>query len=132
MTVGSEECVVTKTNQTNNIRQFTTTRKDGLSTIKVAAKSENKKQVIFPSCLAAFLPRARIWLMRHTVFSLEAWDGIHQIISRFLERFRFMCPLLFSCVFPSSKEFRKVGESLLSCKEFPSKSDDGPEELEAI
>jgi hypothetical protein len=31
----------------------------------------------------------------------EAWDGIHQIVSRFLERFRYMCPLLFSCVFPS-------------------------------
>jgi hypothetical protein len=30
------------------------------------------------------------------------------------------------------KEFRKVGESLLSWKEFSSKSDDGPEELEAI
>jgi hypothetical protein len=29
------------------------------------------------------------------------WDGIHQIFSRFLERFRDMCPLLFSCVFPS-------------------------------
>jgi hypothetical protein len=29
------------------------------------------------------------------------WDGIHQIVSRFLERFRYMCPLLFSCVFPS-------------------------------
>jgi hypothetical protein len=28
-------------------------------------------------------------------------DGIHQIVSRFLERFRYMCPLLFSCVFPS-------------------------------
>jgi hypothetical protein len=43
-----------------------------------------------------------------------------------------MCPLLFSCVFPRKKEFRKVGESLLSGKEFPAKSDDGPEELEAI
>jgi hypothetical protein len=43
-----------------------------------------------------------------------------------------MCPLLFSCVFPSQKEFRKVGESLLSWNEFPAKSDDGPEELEAI
>jgi hypothetical protein len=28
-------------------------------------------------------------------------DGIHQIVSRFLERFRYMCPLLFSCFFPS-------------------------------
>jgi hypothetical protein len=28
-------------------------------------------------------------------------DGIHQIVSRFLERFRYMCPLLFSCVLPS-------------------------------
>jgi choline dehydrogenase-like flavoprotein len=28
-------------------------------------------------------------------------DGIHQIVSRFLERFRYMCHLLFSCVFPS-------------------------------
>jgi hypothetical protein len=42
------------------------------------------------------------------------WDGIHQIVSRFLERFPYMCPLLFSCDFPSYKEFRKVGESLLS------------------
>jgi hypothetical protein len=31
----------------------------------------------------------------------DVWDGIHQIVSRFLERFRYMCPLLFSCVFPS-------------------------------
>jgi hypothetical protein len=29
------------------------------------------------------------------------WDGIHQIVSRFLEQFRYMRPLLFSCVFPS-------------------------------
>jgi hypothetical protein len=43
-----------------------------------------------------------------------------------------MCPSLFYCVFPSKKEFRKVGELLLSWKEFPAKSDDGPEELEAI
>jgi hypothetical protein len=42
------------------------------------------------------------------------WDGIHQIVSRFLERFLYMGPLLFSCVFPSWKEFREVGESLLS------------------
>jgi hypothetical protein len=28
-------------------------------------------------------------------------DGIHQIVSRFLERLCYMCPLLFSCVFPS-------------------------------
>jgi hypothetical protein len=28
-------------------------------------------------------------------------DGIHQIVSRFLERFCYMCPLLFFCVFPS-------------------------------
>jgi hypothetical protein len=28
-------------------------------------------------------------------------DGIHQIVSGFLEQFRYMCPLLFSCVFPS-------------------------------
>jgi hypothetical protein len=28
-------------------------------------------------------------------------DGIHQIVGRFLEQFRYMCPLLFSCVFPS-------------------------------
>jgi hypothetical protein len=28
-------------------------------------------------------------------------DGIHQIVSRFLERFRYMCPLLFFWVFPS-------------------------------
>jgi hypothetical protein len=32
---------------------------------------------------------------------LVPWDGIHQIVSRFLERFCYMCPLLFSCVFPS-------------------------------
>jgi hypothetical protein len=32
---------------------------------------------------------------------LMPWDKIHQIVSRFLERFRYMCPLLFSCVFPS-------------------------------
>jgi hypothetical protein len=32
---------------------------------------------------------------------LEIRDGIHQIVSRFLERFQYMCPLLFSCVFPS-------------------------------
>jgi hypothetical protein len=31
----------------------------------------------------------------------EDRDGIHQIVSRLLERFRYMCPLLFSCVFPS-------------------------------
>jgi hypothetical protein len=43
-----------------------------------------------------------------------------------------MCPLLFSCVFPSYKEFRKFGELLLSGKEFPTKSDDGREESEAI
>jgi hypothetical protein len=29
------------------------------------------------------------------------WDGIHQIVSRFLEQFCYLCPLLFSCVFPS-------------------------------
>jgi hypothetical protein len=28
-------------------------------------------------------------------------DEIHQIVSRFLERFLYMCPLLFSCVFQS-------------------------------
>jgi hypothetical protein len=28
-------------------------------------------------------------------------DGIHKIVSSVLERFRYMCPLLFSCVFPS-------------------------------
>jgi hypothetical protein len=33
--------------------------------------------------------------------STASRDGIHQIVSRFLERFRYMCPLLFSCVFPS-------------------------------
>jgi hypothetical protein len=32
---------------------------------------------------------------------LKSRDGIHQIVSRFLERFRYMCPLLFSCVFLS-------------------------------
>jgi hypothetical protein len=32
---------------------------------------------------------------------LEPWDGIHQIVGRFLERFHYMCTLLFSCVFPS-------------------------------
>jgi hypothetical protein len=32
---------------------------------------------------------------------VELRDGIHQIVSRFLERFCYMCPLLFSCVFPS-------------------------------
>jgi hypothetical protein len=52
-------------------------------------------------------------LQRDVPFFMH-WDGIHQIVSRFLEQFRYMCPLLFSCVFPSYKEFRKVGESLLS------------------
>jgi hypothetical protein len=34
-------------------------------------------------------------------FLNNIWDGIHQIVSRFVEQFRYMCPLLFSCVFPS-------------------------------
>jgi hypothetical protein len=35
------------------------------------------------------------------ISSAKNRDGIHQIVSRFLERFCYMCPLLFSCVFPS-------------------------------
>jgi hypothetical protein len=27
---------------------------------------------------------------------LNFWDGIHQIVRRFLEQFRYMCPLLFA------------------------------------
>jgi hypothetical protein len=45
-----------------------------------------------------------IWIRALQITSTNiffAWDGIHQIVSRFLERFRYMCPLLFSCVFPS-------------------------------
>jgi hypothetical protein len=33
--------------------------------------------------------------------SISVRDGIHQIVSRFLERFCYLCSLLFSCVFPS-------------------------------
>jgi hypothetical protein len=33
--------------------------------------------------------------------ALDIRDGIHQIVNRFLERFCYMCPLLFSSVFPS-------------------------------
>jgi hypothetical protein len=49
-----------------------------------------------------FLPKTTpiIKRMLNSNYSL-IWDGIHQIVSRFLERFHYMCPLLFSCVFPS-------------------------------
>jgi hypothetical protein len=40
-------------------------------------------------------------LFRTNRRSIDPRGGIHQIVSRFIERFRYMCPLLFSCVFPS-------------------------------
>jgi hypothetical protein len=33
-------------------------------------------------------------------YIVKFWGGIHQIVSRLLERFRYMCLLLFFCVFP--------------------------------
>jgi ATP-binding cassette subfamily C (CFTR/MRP) protein 1 len=46
--------------------------------------------------------RIREYTNRETEAEWESSrDGIHQIVSRFLERFCYMCPLLFSCVFPS-------------------------------
>jgi hypothetical protein len=54
-----------------------------------AAKGENeRKGVSYFSLLSHFL-------------IVYCRDGIHQIVSRFLERFRYMRPLLFACVFPS-------------------------------
>jgi serine-threonine kinase receptor-associated protein len=40
-------------------------------------------------------------IVKSVNFSRDSRDGIHQIVSRFLERFCYMCPLLFSGVFPS-------------------------------
>jgi hypothetical protein len=74
----------------------------------VMVKSFSAKMLFFFAGIAFFL------IYSYYTADLTARDGIHQIVNRFLERFRYMCPLVFSCVFSSKKEFRKVGESLLS------------------